>query len=73
MVFLAHTFEEGHDAKEGVEFLIKTRAEWKDSSFGNHINWHLTLHYLGKCLILMVSSVPQKRQDWANQKRVLQD
>ena len=44
----AHVLEETHDAKDGVEFLSKTRSDWKDSSFGNHLNWHLTLHYFGE-------------------------
>ena len=46
-IHAAHVLEESHDASDGVEFLTKTRSDWRDSSFGTHITWHLTLYYLG--------------------------
>lgn len=45
---VAHVMEESHDAPDGVEFLTSTRPNWKNSAFGNHIAWHLALHYFGK-------------------------
>lgn len=50
MVSLAtgHVMDRSHVARDGVEFLTATRPEWEDSDFGNHIAWHLTLHYFGE-------------------------
>lgn len=39
--------EETHDACDGVEFLSSTRHDWEKSALGNHIAWHLALHYFG--------------------------
>jgi hypothetical protein len=44
---IAHVMEESYDAQDGVEFLTSTRPNWETSAFGNHIAWHLTLHYFG--------------------------
>lgn len=43
----AHVLEESHEASDGVEFLTRTRSDWESSAFGNHITWHLALHYFG--------------------------
>ena len=44
----AHVIEEAREARNGVEFLTTTRDDWKDSMFGCHITWHLTLYYFGE-------------------------
>ena len=40
--------EEERDASKGVEFLTSSRQQWATSNLGNHISWHLCLHYLGE-------------------------
>lgn len=47
---IAHVIEETHDATDGVKFLTDTRSDWENSAFGNHITWHLALHYFGESL-----------------------
>ena len=47
-VFVAHVFEEVHEAERGVEFMTTTREDWRGSSYEVHITWHLALYYLGK-------------------------
>ena len=34
--------------QEGVEFLTGTRENWAGCLLEGHINWHLSLFYLGK-------------------------
>jgi len=43
---MTHIIEEERDAEVGVEFLTSTREDWSSSSYGTHLTWHLTLHYL---------------------------
>ena len=40
--------EEEHDASKRVEFLTSSHQHWATSNLGNHISWHLCLHYLGE-------------------------
>ena len=47
---ICHVVEESRDAEEGVELLERTRKDWESSILGNHISWHLALHYLGQCM-----------------------
>ena len=42
--------EETGEAKDGVEFLKKTREDWTKVPFQGHIVWHLTLYYLGESI-----------------------
>ena len=62
--FTAHVIEEAREAKNGVEFLTTTRDDWKDSVFGCHITWHLTLYYFGEPVcpvgVLVLSKSCQK-------------
>ena len=48
---ICHVVEESRDAEEGVELLERTRKDWESSILGNHISWHLALHYLGQCTV----------------------
>ena len=50
-IFVAHVFEEVHEAEKGVEFLTTTREDWRGSVYEVHITWHLALYYLGKPII----------------------
>ena len=45
---IGHVVEEERDALKGVEFLTSSRQQWATSNLGNHISWHLCLHYLGE-------------------------
>ena len=45
---IGHVVEEERDASKGVEFLTSSRQQWATSNLGNHISWHLCLHYLGE-------------------------
>ena len=47
---ICHVVEESRDAEEGVELLERTQKDWESSILGNHISWHLALHYLGQCM-----------------------
>ena len=43
----------------GVELLTSTRKDWAGSILGGHINWHLTLYYLGEPTPRVVTGSPQ--------------
>ena len=63
VVTVAHVYEETCDAREGVEFLTRTRSDW-EGMFAGHITWHLTLLYFGACFSLFSKSVTVDRKSY---------
>ena len=49
MSHAAHVLEETRPAEDGVQFLSGSRSDWSDTTYNNHLTWHLTLYHLGGC------------------------
>ena len=58
MSHAAHVLEETRPAEDGVQFLSGSRSDWSDTTYNNHLTWHLTLYHLGGCGLVWVWHTP---------------